>query len=123
MSRPLCLIAVTVILLSSCRGVPRDGASADASADAPVRVTSAAVATPAPVRLPPPSDDRGPGPKLSPSPLGPPDAIEPPTRIVVPGMTVAHARAAGAKGKEPWLEVTPDVTAWVDERTSRISRL
>src|SRR5687767_13855824 len=125
----LCVLAFFSV--AGCRDksrTPGAGAAASASASAAgsAHLTSgpAPAAPPADVTpLPPRSDDPGPGAKLEPSPLGPADAIEPPTRAVVPGMTMKQALAAGAKGKAPWLEVTPSITAWVQNKTNRVERL
>ena len=60
------------------------------------------------------------------APLGPPDAIEPPERTVLPGMTIAEARAAGATtvaDHDTELKVRPDVSATIDPDTGFVEDL
>lgn len=58
------------------------------------------------------------------APLAAPDAIEPPTREIVPGMTVAEAKARGARpSKYTHLEWRPDIDVWVDEHAQLVTSL
>lgn len=69
-----------------------------------------------------PDDVVGPGPRFALAPMGAPDDIEPPSRAVIPGMTVAQARAHGATGDLPFLDVTPEITALVEDQGSGLVR-
>ena len=62
---------------------------------------------------------KGVGPAYRQLPLGPADAIEPPSRDIVPGMTIAEARAKGATGLDTdiTLKWRPDTEVWIDDDT------
>jgi hypothetical protein len=59
------------------------------------------------------------------APMGAPDAIEPPSRDILPGMTVAEAKAKGAKVDtvDYMLKWRPDTGLWLDKKSQLVSRL
>jgi hypothetical protein len=58
-------------------------------------------------------------------PLGAPDAIEPPSRDIVPGMTIAAAKAKGCKDDsvDYLLKWKDDVDVWIDKDSGLVTKL